>query len=121
MEDQVPHCTPFLHRKLMLLALKSVKHTINLDLLPPEWRCQRNQDVRNLQVVFQRVIPPHMQPLCRHWPAFLRQADPQDEQVRSALVDMIPVLCYWVAAMGIMGVVDEVCSGLYELEEWLVC
>jgi len=118
-EDQVPHCTPSLRRKLMLLAFKSVRHTINLDALPSKWRRLRNQDIPNLQDEFQRVIPPQMQPLCRHWPAFLHQADPQDGQVKSAVMDMIPALCHWVAAMGIMGVVDDVCSGLYELERWL--
>ena len=60
-EDQVPHCTPSLHRKLMLLAFKSVQHTINLDVLRSKWWHLRNQDIPNLQDEFQRVFPLQMQ------------------------------------------------------------
>src|SRR5258708_7866389 len=119
-EDQVPHCTPFLFRKLMLLAFKSVRHTTNLDHLPSRCRSMKNQ-VPDLQTEFQKVIPPKIQPLCRHWPAFLRQADPKDDRVRSALLDMLPALRHWVPAMGIMVVFDDACRGLLELERWLVC
>ncbi len=114
-EDQVPHCTPFLFQKLMLLAFKSVRYTTNLDHLPSRCQSMKNQ-VPDLQAEFQKVIPSQMQHLCQHWPTFLHQADPKDDQIRSALLDMLPVLCHWVAAMGIMGVVDNVCRGLFELE-----
>ena len=89
----------------MLLAFKSVQ----LDVLASKWQRLRNQDIPNLQDEVQRVIPLQMQPLCRHWPAFLHQADPLDGQVKSAVMDMIPALCHRVGAMGIMGVVDDVC------------
>ncbi len=71
----------------------------------------KNQ-VPDLQTEFQKVIPPQMQPLCRHWPAFLRQADPKDDRIRSAFFDMLLAPRHW----GIVGVVDDASRGLLELE-----
>ncbi len=120
-EDQVPHCTPFLLRKLMLLALKSVPYTTKLDLLPLGWWPLRNQDVPHLQIEFQKVIPPQEQALCQHWPAFLHQVDPKDDQIRSALLDMVPVLRHWVWSMMPVGVSMSWNNGWCVDWTWSMC
>src|SRR5260370_35604499 len=104
---------------LILLALNALQYCTRLDSLPEIWCYQRNQDLSDLQAKFLTIILTNRQWQCCHWHTLLSEADTQDDNVMSAMLDLVKVLCHCVAAMGIMGEVDEACHGLYQLERWL--
>ena len=80
-----------------------------------------NDDIHELQYEFGKQISTQLQFICRHWIALLCEADCADDGVMAALSHCTQAHRPWVAAMGIMGEMEQVCRGLKTLYMWLVC
>ena len=86
-----------------------------------KWRFQLNHDIiPELQAEFERQISPQLRFMCVHWIDLLFEAGCTDDEVMKVLSSCIPALRHWVAAMSIMGKMDQVCRSLKALHVWLV-
>jgi hypothetical protein len=112
---------PICARQFALFALELLPHCNALDTMPELWRFQLNGDIPNLHSEFEKRMSTQLMFVCRHWVCHLCEADCADDEIVSALLRSLPILRYWIAAMGIMGEVDQVCRMLNDLWRWLVC
>jgi len=92
-----------------------------LDTLPEIWRLRLNDDIHELRSEFGKRISIQLQFICRRWIAVLCEANCMDDEIMEALSRRTQALRMWVAAMGIMGEMEQVCQGLNDLYVWLVC
>jgi len=105
------HTVTFLHELLYLSQL---------DNLPPSWKYRLNDDIPELADAYRKIIPIPVQTVCREWCDVVCGFPVGDAKVSSGVIQVIPVLFHWVAAMGIMGEVEKVLEGLYQLGKWAV-
>jgi len=89
--------------------------------MPEIWHFQLNNNIHELQSEFATLISTELQFMCRHWIALLCAADCVDDEVVAALSLCTQALRPWVAAMGVMGKMEQACEGLKALYLWLVC
>jgi len=108
-------------RRLALLALELLPDCDKLRTLPEMWRRQLNNDIPQLQSEFEKRISIPLRFICRQWISLLCEADCMDDEVMAVLSRCTQVVRPWVAAMGIMGEMEQVCRGLKTLYVWLVC
>jgi len=108
-------------RTLVLSALELLPACTALRTMPEMWRLHLNSGISDLHAEFGKRMSTPLIFVCRHWINLLGEADCADSQVIAALSRSIPTLCHWVAAMGIMGEVEQACRALKELHRWLVC
>ncbi|KAF8319815.1 WD40-repeat-containing domain protein [Cantharellus anzutake] len=115
-----PQCSPLPGHRLVLLLLKSLRCAENLKSSPLMGSQHlRNRHVFNLQTEFDRVIPPQVRSLWQHCHSILCECGSRVEQARSVMSSSIPALLHWVAAMGIMGELDQACHVLHKFERYL--
>ncbi|KAF8325406.1 quinon protein alcohol dehydrogenase-like superfamily [Cantharellus anzutake] len=91
-----------------------------LDSLPLIWRYLPNDDIPDLRAEFEKLVPSSLQSICCDWYGTVCQSRRGDKRVLIALREAVPELLYWIAAMGIMGKIDQVLTGLYDLGKWAV-
>src|SRR3984885_11069735 len=103
---------PLRARPLALFTLDLLLKCDKLSTLPEIWRLQINDDIHELQSEFGKRVSTQLQFICRHWIALLCEADCMDDGVMAALSRCTQALRHWVAAMGIMGEMGQVCRGL---------
>ena len=70
--------------------------------------------------MYRKIIPTPVQIVCREWCDIVCGFPAGDTRVSSGVIEVIPILFHWVAAMGIMGEFDKALEGLYQLGEWAV-
>jgi len=103
------------------LALELLPDCDKLSTMPEMWRQQLNDAIPELQSEFGKRISIPLQFICRQWIPLLCEADCMDDEVMAVLSRCTQVVRPWVAAMGIMGEMEQVCRGLKTLYMWLVC
>jgi hypothetical protein len=107
-------------RQFALFALELLPHCRTLGTMPELWRFQLTRDIPDLHAEFGKRMSTQLMFVCRHWVHQLCEADCMDDEVVAALLHSIPTLHYWIAAMGIMGEMEQACRMLSELRRWLV-
>jgi len=105
----------------LLSVLELLQDCNKLGTMPEIWRLQLNDEIHELQSEFGKRIPIQLQIICCHWIALLCAVDCVDDEVLAALSRCMQALRPWVAAMGIMGKIQQACEGLRDLYLWLVC
>ena len=105
------HTVTFLHELLNLSEL---------DNLQPSWKYRLNDDIPELADAYRKIIPTAVQTVCREWCDVVCGFPAGDAEVERGVIEVIPILFHWVAAMGIMGEFEKVPEGLYKLGEWAV-
>jgi hypothetical protein len=84
------------------------------------WRIQLDREIPDLQAEFKTRVSIQLQFVCRHWITLLLLADCMDSEVMATLTQSTHALRHWIAAMGIMGEIDQVQLNLKDLYLWLV-
>ncbi len=105
----------------VLSALKLLRECMVLDALPTSWHFQMNCNIPGLQSKFSELMSPELKFVCSWWVTILCKADCHGDSIILALSHLKPVLLHWVAAMGIMGKLEQACESLFRLYCWLVC
>ncbi|KAF8337386.1 uncharacterized protein EI90DRAFT_2645256 [Cantharellus anzutake] len=107
---------PSLEHAINFLQLLS--NVLQLESLPKLWRYTPRQNTPGLATEFNRIISPSTQSACREWCDVLCRLPCMEPGILAALARVTPALLHWVAAMGIMGELNRVLEGLYELRVW---
>ena len=102
--------------------------SISLSTFPCVNRCNRSQkdtdsdeDIPGLQEEFNSVVPATVQFACKSWCLLVCRVVGADPRIISALDQLVRRwLPHWIAAMGIMGEVDDACLSLHQVEQWMV-
>src|SRR5258708_1680577 len=84
-------------------------------------RFRVKEDIPGLQGEFNSVLPATVQFACKSWCLLICRVVCADSRITSALDQLVRRwLPHWIAAMGIMGEVDDACQGLHQVEQWMV-
>ncbi|KAF8322846.1 uncharacterized protein EI90DRAFT_3077524, partial [Cantharellus anzutake] len=106
---------------VVLWALGLLGRCAVLDQLPILWRFQADAEIADLQHEFERLMTTQLKFVCHRWiPLLCKLDEPHDDEIMKALSGAVPVLLHWIAAMGIMGEIDQACQSMKELQRWLV-
>ena len=105
------HTVTFLHELL---------HLSRLNNLPPSWKYRLNDEIPELADAYREIAPTAVQTVCQEWCGVVCGFPVGDAEVERGVIEVIPILFHWVAAMGIMGEFEKALEGLYKLREWAV-
>ncbi|KAF8320189.1 uncharacterized protein EI90DRAFT_2609449 [Cantharellus anzutake] len=120
-DDLVPFFELSPRKDMVLFALKLLGRCAVLDRLPTLWHFQVDAEIPDFQPEFERLMTTQLKFVCRHWITLLcKSGKSQDDEIMKALSGTVPALLHWIAAMGIMGEIDQACQGMKELQRWLV-
>jgi len=106
------------------LAFWIIEHLSLCEPLQPlseRHRFRLKEDIPGLQEEFNSVLPATVQFACKSWCLLVCRVVGADPRIISALDRLVRRwLPHWIAAMGIMGEVDDACQGLHQVEQWMV-
>src|SRR5258708_24929442 len=106
------------------LAFWIIEHLSLCESLQPlseRHRFRLKEDIPGLQEEFNSVLPATVQFACKSWCLLTCRLMCTDSRIIGALHQLVRRwLPHWIAAMEIMGEVDEACQGLHQVEQWMV-
>ena len=86
-----------------VVFLRQLLDLRQLDNLPSSWKYQLNDDIPELADAYQKIISRHVQTVCREWCDVVCEFPGGDAEVSSGIIEVVPILFHWVAAMGYHG------------------